>query len=89
MLKKACKEKDDQLSKLKSEIRELKHSIASSALEELSGGIQSIGLSSPEKYVKFREPPDNNNNHVSREKSIQTVHRLLHQGMVWVRIKTN
>jgi hypothetical protein len=63
-VKKACKEKDEQLDKLKAEIRELKHSIASSALEDLSN-MPSFGISSPEKSVKFRDPPDLNNNHVS------------------------
>ncbi|XP_028391029.1 uncharacterized protein LOC114515911 [Dendronephthya gigantea] len=71
LLKKACKEKDDQLNKLKSEIRELKHSIASSALEDLSGGIQTLGFSSPAKSVKFREPPDFNNNHVRSDDSVK------------------
>ena len=66
LLKKACKEKDDQLDKLKAEIRELKHSIASSAVDELSS-IPTFGFGSPEKSVKFREPLDFNNNHVSKK----------------------
>ena len=66
LLKKACKEKDDQLDKLKAGIRELKHSIASSAVDELSS-IPTFGFGSPEKSVKFREPPDFNNNHVSKK----------------------
>ena len=65
LLKKACKEKDEQLDKLKAEIRDLKHSIASSALEDLSS-MPSFSFSSPEKSVKFRDPSDLNNNHVSR-----------------------
>lgn len=65
LLKKACKEKDDQLDKQKTEIRELKHSVASSALEDLSSMPR---FGSPEKSVKFRDAPDLNNNHVSKIK---------------------
>ena len=67
MLKKACKEKDELLDKLKAEIRELKHSIASSALEDLSS-MPSFGFGSPEKSVKFRDRLDMNHNHVSKTK---------------------
>lgn len=69
LLKKACKEKDDLLDKLKAEIRELKHSIASSALEDLSS-FPPFSFGSAEKSVKFRDPPDLNNNHVSKIKLV-------------------
>ena len=69
LLKKACKEKDDQLDKLKTEIRELKHSVASSALDDLSS-MPSFSFGSPEKSVKFRDAPDLNNNRVSKMKLV-------------------
>lgn len=36
LLKKACKEKDEYIDKLNDEIRELRHSIATSTLDDLS-----------------------------------------------------
>ena len=52
LLKKACKEKDERLEKMKEETQELKHSIATSAIDDLSK-IQSFGFSSPENFLKF------------------------------------
>ena len=52
LLKQACKEKDGLIDKLNSEIQELRHSIATSTLDDLSK-IRSYGYSSPENYVKF------------------------------------
>ncbi|XP_048584845.1 uncharacterized protein LOC5505590 [Nematostella vectensis] len=51
LLKKACKEKDDFIEKLNEEIKELRHSIATSTLDDLSK-IRSYGYS-PENYVKY------------------------------------
>ncbi len=51
LLKRACKEKDELVDKLSEEIRELRHSIATSALDDMSK-IRSYGYS-PENFVKL------------------------------------
>lgn len=51
LLKKACKEKDEQIDNLSEEIRDLRHAIATSALDDLSK-IRSYGYS-PENFVKL------------------------------------
>ena len=51
MLKKACKDKDAAINDLSEEIRELRHSIATSALDDLSK-IRTYGYS-PENFVKL------------------------------------
>ena len=51
LLKRACKEKDELVDKLSEEIRDLRHAIATSALDDLSK-IRSYGYS-PENFVKL------------------------------------
>lgn len=51
LLKKACKDKDAAINDLSEEIRELRHSIATSALDDLSK-IRSYGYS-PENFLKL------------------------------------
>ena len=51
LLKKACKDKDAAINDLSEEIRELRHSIATSALDDLSK-IRTYGYS-PENFVKL------------------------------------
>ncbi|XP_078358377.1 uncharacterized protein LOC144643107 isoform X2 [Oculina patagonica] len=51
LLKRACKEKDELVDKLSEEIRELRHSIATSALDDMSK-IRSYGYS-PKNFVKL------------------------------------
>ncbi|XP_074610685.1 uncharacterized protein LOC141865174 isoform X4 [Acropora palmata] len=51
LLKKACKDKDEAINDLSEEIRELRHSIATSALDDLSK-IRTYGYS-PENFVKL------------------------------------
>ncbi|XP_068745820.1 golgin subfamily B member 1-like isoform X2 [Montipora capricornis] len=51
LLKKACKDKDESINNLSEEIRELRHSIATSALDDLSK-IRTYGYS-PENFVKL------------------------------------
>ena len=60
LLRQACKEKDGLIDKLNDEIRELRHSIATSAIDDLSK-IRSYGYSSPESYVKFARKSDSEN----------------------------
>ena len=64
LLKKACKEKDEQLEKMKEEVQELKHSIATSALDDLSK-IRSFGFGSPDNFMKFGTDGNNNISKVS------------------------
>ena len=45
---------------MKEEIQDLKHSIATSALDDLSK-IRSFGYGSPENFVKFGRDGNNNN----------------------------
>ena len=51
LLKRACKEKDELVGKLSEEIQKLRHSIATSALDDMSK-IRSYGYS-PENFVKL------------------------------------
>ncbi|XP_078345318.1 uncharacterized protein LOC144630836 [Oculina patagonica] len=51
LLKRACKEKDELVDKLSEEIRELRHYIATSALDDMSK-IRSYGYS-PENFVEL------------------------------------
>ncbi|KAK2572312.1 RIMS-binding protein 2 [Acropora cervicornis] len=51
LLKKACKDKDEAINDLSEEIRELRHSIATSALDDLSK-IRTYGYS-PENFEEF------------------------------------
>ncbi|KAL9958390.1 hypothetical protein ACROYT_G035396 [Oculina patagonica] len=77
LLKRACKEKDELVDKLCEEIRELRHFIATSALDDMSK-IRSYGYS-PENFVELsaqreqeRDPED------SVEESLQSSRLSLH-----------
>ena len=56
LLKRACKEKEELADRLNEEIRELRHSIATSALDDLSK-IRTYGYS-PENFVKLSAQRD-------------------------------
>ena len=51
LLKKACKEKDELIDKLSEEIRDLRHAIATSTLDDMSK-IRTFGYS-PENFGKL------------------------------------
>ena len=63
LLKKACKEKDEFIDKQNDEIRELRHAIATSTLDDLSK-IRSYGYS-PENFVKYSGKRDESKNDVT------------------------
>jgi len=68
LLKRACKEKDELVDKLSEEIRELRHSIATSALDDMSK-IRSYGYS-PENFVKLSAQREQERRIVKREPEV-------------------